>query len=49
VNVDKFDIAFYVTIAVIWILVTVSALPTAPPPHDPLLPEPPYSQMRGSR
>jgi hypothetical protein len=20
-----------------------------PPPHDPMLPEPPYSQMRGSR
>jgi len=46
---NKFDIALYVITVVVLILVTVIAVTTAPPPHDPMLPEPPYSQMRGSR
>jgi hypothetical protein len=39
--------AFLVFVGLIWLAFRVCA--EVPPPHDPMLPEPPYSQMRGSR
>jgi hypothetical protein len=49
VKPSLFDAEFFIVIAVIWVLIVFSLCRGDAPPHDPLLPEPPHSHMRGSR